>query len=156
MNAITPGRRAAMSLRVPSLVAALVLATTTMAHAQDSGTDAEKAAVRKALDHYLQGHATGSGAEFAMAFDTVANLYFMRGDTLRVWPSREYIAAAPGKPAADEAKRKRRIDFIDVTGTAAVAKITLEYPIVTFTDYMSLLKVGDEWKIVAKMFDARR
>lgn len=27
-------------------------------------------------------------------------------------------------------------------------------PTVTFTDYMSLLKVGDEWKIVNKVFYA--
>lgn len=37
-----------------------------------------------------------------------------------------------------------------------MAKITLIYPSVTFTDYMSLLKVGDDWKIVAKLFDAKR
>jgi len=41
-----------------------------------------------------------------------------------------------------------------VTGNAGVAKIVLEYPTVTFTDYMSLLKVGDEWKIVNKVFYA--
>ncbi len=144
-----------MSFRVLAL-AALSLALSSQAAAQASGTDAEKAAVRKALEHYLQGHATGSGAEFTMAFQDSANLYFIRDGKMQIRTSKDYIAGAPGKPADDEAKRKRRIDFIDVTGTAAVAKITLEYPTVTFVDYMSLLKVGDEWKIVAKIFDARR
>ncbi len=43
--------------------------------------------------------------------------------------------------------------MIDVTGTAAVAKLefyvgkTLKY-----IDYMSLYKFGDEWKIVNKIF----
>lgn len=144
-----------MSFRVLAL-AALSLTLASQAAAQASGTDAEKAAVRKALEHYLQGHATGSGAEFTMAFQDSANLYFIRDGKMQIRTSKDYIAGAPGKPADDEAKRKRRIDFIDVTGTAAVAKITLEYPTVTFVDYMSLLKVGDEWKIVAKIFDARR
>lgn len=35
-----------------------------------------------------------------------------------------------------------------------VGKIVLDYPTVTFTDYMSLLKVGNEWKIVNKVFYA--
>ena len=39
---------------------------------------------------------------------------------------------------------------------ALVAKITLEYPGVTFTDYMSLVKVDGEWKIVNKTFHANR
>lgn len=30
----------------------------------------------------------------------------------------------------------------------------LEYPTVTYTDYMSLLKVDGEWKIVNKVFYA--
>ena len=144
-----------MSFRALSL-AALTLTLASGAAAQTSGSDAEKAAVRKALEHYLQGHATGSAAEFALAFQDSANLYFIREGRMQIRTSKDYIAGAPGKPADDEAKRKRRIDFIDVTGTAAVAKITLEYPTVTFVDYMSLLKVGDEWKIVAKIFDAKR
>ncbi len=63
----------------------------------------------------------------------------------------DYIARAPGKPAADEAQRKRTIDLIDITGNAAVARITLDYPASTMTDYMSLLKVEGEWRIVNKI-----
>ena len=60
-----------MSFRV-LVLAALSLTLASQAAAQASGTDAEKAAVRKALEHYLQGHATGSGAEFTMAFQDSA------------------------------------------------------------------------------------
>jgi hypothetical protein len=63
---------------------------------------------------------------------------------------------AKGTPAADEAQRKRRVDFIDITGDAAVAKLTLDYPEVTFTDYLLLLKVDGEWKIVNKTFNSNR
>ena len=47
-----------------------------------------------------------------------------------------------------------RTHSVEITGNAGSAKIVLEYPTVTFTDYMSLLKVGDEWKIVNKVFYA--
>jgi putative lumazine-binding protein len=40
-------------------------------------------------------------------------------------------------------------------GNAASAKIVLDYPQVKFTDYMSLLKIDGEWKIINKTFDAQ-
>ena len=113
----------------------------------------EEAAVRKALDHYLQGHATGDGAHHRMAFYPQANLYFVQNGALTTLSSEEYASRSPGKPAADEAQRKRRIVSVDISGTAAIAKIELDYPNVRFVDYMSLLKVNGEWKIIAKIFD---
>ena len=35
------------------------------------------------------------------------------------------------------------------------AKIDLDYPKVHFTDYMTLLKVDGEWKIMSKVYQAR-
>lgn len=119
--------------------------------------DPEEAAVREALQHYLNGHATGSAEEFSRAFHPRANLYFIRDGQFTERTSADYIAGAKGGgPAPDEARRKRRIDQVDVTGTAAIATIVLEYPGVTFTDYMSLLKVDGRWQIVAKVFHAER
>jgi len=114
--------------------------------------DSEEAGIRTALEHYLQGHATGDGAHFQAAFHPIANLYWAAGDTLAQRTSAAYIAGAPGRPAADEARRTRRIVSIDYAGTAAMAKIELDYPTVRFVDYMSLLKIGGEWKIVNKIF----
>jgi hypothetical protein len=42
--------------------------------------------------------------------------------------------------------------MVDVTGDAAVAKAELDLPESRTTDYFSLLKVGNEWKIVHKWF----
>ena len=117
-----------------------------------SGKDPEDAAIRVALEHYLAGHATGDGAHHRAAFHKVANLYFVRGDTVATRSGADYIAGAPGKPAADEAQRRRRILMIDRTGDAAVAKIELDYPNAVLTDYMALLKTGGEWRIVNKIF----
>jgi len=41
-----------------------------------------------------------------------------------------------------------------MAGNAVAATIVLEYPTTIFTDYMSLLKVDGEWKIVNKTFHA--
>ncbi|HEV7765393.1 MAG TPA: nuclear transport factor 2 family protein [Thermoanaerobaculia bacterium] len=117
---------------------------------------AEDAAVRAAIEHYFQGHVTGDGAHFRKVFHPESKLVFIRDGKYASRTSEEFIASSPGKPAEDEAQRKRTIDWIDVTGDAAVVKITLTYPAVTFTDYMALLKIDGEWKIVNKLFHADR
>jgi len=118
--------------------------------------DQEEAMVRTALRHYLRGHATGQGSEHEQAFNEVASLYWMNEGALQTRTSAAYIAGAPGKPADNESERNRYIDWVDVSGTAAVAKIVLDYPGAYFVDYMSLLKVDGRWQIVNKIFDVDR
>lgn len=117
--------------------------------------ESEEAAVRAAIEHYFQGHATGQGDHFRKVFHPDAKLFFIRDGKLTQWTSEEYISRASGKPAADEAQRKRRIDSVDVVGNAAFVKLTLDYPTVVFTDYMSMLKIDGQWKIVNKTFHAK-
>ena len=118
--------------------------------------DSEEATIRAALEHYLLGHATGDGAQHAVVFHEIANLHWVRDGELATRTSADYIASAPGEPAEDEAERRREITMVDVTGDAAVAKIVLDYPDALITDYMSLLKIDGEWKIVNKIFTVER
>ena len=113
---------------------------------------AEDAAVRTTLTYYMRGHATGNPDTMARAFYTDAELRFIRNGQYFRRSLAEYLASFSGKPAGDESKRQRRITFVDVVGTAAFAKIELDYPSALLTDYMQLLKINGEWKIVHKTF----
>ena len=115
----------------------------------------EEAAVRAALEHYFRGHATGQGEHFRKIFHPDSKLFAVRDGKYWQLTSEEYIARAPGKPADDEAQRKRIIESVDIAGNAASAKIVLDYPQVKFTDYMSLLKIDGEWKIINKTFHSQ-
>ena len=114
----------------------------------------EKDAVRVPLENYLKGHATGDGEYMKKAFHTEGNLVFIREGKYTTRSFADYIAGFTGKPPADEAQRKRWIESVDIAGNAAVAKIILDYPSVKFVDYMSLLKINGEWKIINKSFYA--
>lgn len=115
---------------------------------------AERDAVKIPLENYLKGHATGDPEFFRKAFHTEGNLIFIRDGKYTTRSFAEYIAGASGKPAPDEDKRRRSIESIDISGNAATAKIVLDYPTVKFTDYMTLLKIDGEWKIINKSFYA--
>ena len=119
-----------------------------------SAQTADKDAARVPLENYVKGHATGDGEFMKKAFHTEGNLIFIRDGKYMTRSFAEYIAGFTGKPAADEADRKRSIEMVELTGNAGVGKIILDYPTVRFVDYMTLLKIDGEWKIVNKIFYA--
>lgn len=122
--------------------------------AQAAARGTEEAAVRATLQRYLNGHATGRGEEFAAAMHGEMRLMSVREGKLSQRTAAEYVALWTGRPAPDEARRRRWIESVDVTGSAAQAKIVLEHPTARLTDYMNLLKVDGEWKIVNKIVHA--
>lgn len=137
-------------MRCLMLLAALTIAAPVAAQEKD------EAGARAAVNHYLAGHITGSADEFRAAFHPKAMLYWNRDGAFAERTGADYIAAAPGKPADDEAQRRRTIESLDVTGNAAMAKVVLDYPTVRFTDYLSLVKADGAWKIVNKIFNVER
>ena len=117
-------------------------------------SEAEAAAARIPLENYINAHATGNPEYIRKAFFPDAKIMAFRDGKLLNLSVEEFASRFSGKPAADESQRKRRIDSLSITGNAGNARIVLDYPDATLTDYMSLLKVDGEWKIVNKVFNA--
>src|SRR6266852_3214795 len=110
---------------------------------------------RAPIELYFQAHAFGNGELIRQAFTSDAKIMFVDGGQLTQWTTEDF-AKRFQQPAADEYRRVRRVQRLDVTGTAAIAVLTLDYPQVLFTDHMSLLKIGGQWKIVGKVFSTER
>jgi hypothetical protein len=132
---------------IPMLVLAGLLA---MAPARVQNS--EEAGVRAAIDQYFKGHATGRGDEMRKAFLPTAHIEGNRQGKFTSWTVDDYVKNFSGKPAADEGRRKRTIDSVNVAGTAAMARATLVHGPTTFVDYFVLLKVDGEWKIANKVY----
>ena len=132
-----------------ALLALLLLPVVTTAQTAD------EQGVRAAINQYFRGHATGSGDEMRKAFLPTAHIEGNRDGKFVSWTVDEYCSRFTGKPANDEASRKRTIDGVDVSGTAAMAEATLVHGATTFTDYFVLLKVNGEWKIANKVYSSR-
>ncbi len=116
----------------------------------------EREAVKIPLDNYLKGHETGKAAYMKKAFHTEGKLMFIRDNKYTTIDFADYIGRTKGEAAKDENQRKRTIESIDISGNAAVGKIVLDYPNTRFVDYMTLLKIDGEWKIVNKAFYAEQ
>ena len=115
---------------------------------------ADETAVRATIDNYFKGYSTGDRSHWGKAFHPEAQWFSVNRDgTLSHRTVEGLLTGGSGTPPADEAQQKRTIVSVDITATAAVVKVRLDYPGgISFTDYMSLLKIGGDWRIVAKTF----
>ncbi len=123
----------------------LLLLITTFLNAQES----DYALVEKTVHYYLDG---GTNNDFEMlkkAFHETATMRYITNEYKEV-NALEFFKK--GMKPGPKQNRKTKIDYINITGHAANAKLEIEYPTFTFIDYMNLLKINEEWKIVSKIF----
>jgi hypothetical protein len=135
-----------------AVLALLLTAACTAFAAPAVAQQPDEAQVRAAVTQYFRGHATGSGEEMRKAFLPTAHIEGNRQGKFVSWTVDQYVSNFKGQPPADEASRKRTIDRVDVSGTAAMARATLVHGATTFVDYFVLLKVDGEWKIANKVY----
>ena len=119
----------------------------------------EDAAVRRTVQFYLDGLKANDIPTTKKAFHPSARLCWVQHDTLASydqtqWFKTDYPATTP-VPSPD-ANVPMRIDLVDITGDAAVAKVEEDYPGALYTDYLSLLKIQGEWQVVGKVYTAQR
>ena len=118
----------------------------------NSTLTAEQLAACAPIEQYFQGHAHDDASFMRLAFLPSAHIESMREGVFTSWPLDVYCERFSGKPAADEATRRRSIDWIEVTASAASARVTLVHGAITFTAYFVLLQTQDGWKIANKAF----
>lgn len=111
----------------------------------------EDAAVRVPLDAYLRGVASGDEADLRRAFLREARLWWSRDGQVAERTADEYIESVAGREEGEDAPH-RRIVTVDISGETATATIEVAYATARFIDYVTLLKVGDEWRIATKAF----
>lgn len=106
--------------------------------------------IQTVCTYYLDGGTNGDSLMFSKAFVPDGQMRFVRNDTLFNISLKDFMARM--RNTGVRSNRKTRIDDVQVYGTAATAKLTVEYETFYFHDIMSLVKTKDGWKIVSKIF----
>jgi hypothetical protein len=113
--------------------------------------------IAAALQLYFDGLYEGDLEEFGRIFHENSHLYFHADGVVNDWPRQDYFEriARRDSPASQNLARRDRIVFIDVSddGTA-YAKVECQMPPRCFTDYLTLLRDGGQWRIISKTFSA--
>lgn len=105
--------------------------------------------IEKTLNYYLEGGTSNKFEVLEKAFHPTATMKFVGEEYKEVNALAFFKKGMKPGPKQD---RTTRIVSINVAGNAANAQVEIEYPAFTFIDFMSLLKIDGEWKIVSKIF----
>ena len=117
--------------------------------------DAGITAITRVLQEYFDGLHEGDLEAFARVFHEDAHLYSTDGNAVTDWPREDYFAriAARPSPASQNLPRYDRIVSIHKAGPdTALATVNCAIPPRYFTDYLTLLRIGQEWRIISKTF----
>lgn len=109
--------------------------------------------VEKTLNYYMDGGTNNDFNTLKKAFHETATMKYITKEGYKEVNALEFFSGMDAsKPKSN---RKTRIADITISGHAANARLELEYKDFTFVDFMNLLKVDGEWKIVSKIFYKR-
>jgi len=124
-------------------IVSLILSVTSIAQ---NKTDEE--AVKACLENYM----SGDGDRMEKAFHPSATMKYIDASTneFKDVPIADFIARV--KANTNKTERKIEIVSMNVEGNAANGKIKIETDKAILYDYMNMLKIDGEWKIVSKIF----
>jgi len=111
--------------------------------------------INKTLEAYFDALYEGDLKKIRAVFHPASHLYSATDGNFVDMPLEEYVSLVAGRPSpkAQSAPRSGEVVLIDQSGpNSALAKVTLSIGNRNFTDYLTLLRIGGEWKIIAKAY----
>lgn len=137
------------SIRSIAFAGALFLLLPTPVMAQSGDHEAVDLVMQKFMRAYIT--ADNALATEVFRKDGVMIGYSVaRGRDLLMRTGEQFAEGFDGKPAADEAKRKRSYEIVDVAENLAAVRVMLDYPGWKGVDYVVLLKTDGKWMIISK------
>ena len=127
------------------------------AHAmvKPAATDADRGAISALIKTYLDGLYEGNAEKLASAFHSTSALAQTVDGKLQVTPRDTWLEAVRNRPSPQSKNLGRHDEIlsIDIAGpTMAFVKLRCAIPPRYFTDYLTLLKLRDGWRVVSKTF----
>lgn len=113
------------------------------------------AAVEKVVQTYLDGLYEGDTEKLGSAFHEVSHLYSMHEGGVSDLPRTKWFDMVKSRPSAKSKglPRADRIVSIDFSGPeTAFVKVECALHPRYFTDYLTLLRLNEGWKVVSKTF----
>jgi hypothetical protein len=128
------------------LIILLYLLVTPICFSQNS----DYAEIEKTVNYYLDGGTNNDYETLKKAFHENATMKFIAKNKYKEVNALEFFKRVI-KPNPKQ-NRITGISYINISGNTASAKLEIEYPTFTFIDYMNLLKIDGEWKVVSKIY----
>ncbi|AXT62661.1 nuclear transport factor 2 family protein [Aquimarina sp. AD10] len=132
------------------IVIIIMTAVTTELKAQQ--TDLQH--IEETVNYYLTGLVNNDAKTLTKAFHPTATMKWIGDDYKEVNAIEGLTEGMDGTPHKE--KITTRVVSVNIAGDAASAQLEIQFPTFTYIDFMHLLKVDGEWKIVSKIFYTRQ
>ncbi len=110
--------------------------------------------INTTLIHYIEGTANSKPDRLNKAFHKDFNLYYIKKDTLGIIPGKKYITNFTQGKTFNRIGKVLSIDYEDDAGLAKIQVLMPDRDRVAI-DYLLLLKIKEEWKIIHKSFTSK-
>ena len=111
--------------------------------------------IEQVVHTYFDGLYEGDTAKLGRVFHDVAHLFSVEDGKLADMSREQWFEMVRGRQSAQARDLPRRdwVVQIDRSGpTTAFAKVHCQIPPRYFTDYLTLVKLADGWKVVSKTY----
>jgi putative lumazine-binding protein len=111
--------------------------------------------IEQALQIYFDGLYEGDTAKLGQVFHEVAHLFSVEDGKLADMSRAQWFELVRSRQSAQSRDLRRRdwVVQIDRSGpTTAFAKVHCQIPPRYFTDYLTLVRLADGWKVVSKTY----
>jgi hypothetical protein len=144
-----------LGLQFLGLFCAALLSSATLAQpGSTTHADPEWVAARDAVEAYFRAADSGRADNVRSVFLPGGRIEGVLGGEFVSWSADEFASRNfKGESPASAATVERTIEWLDVSGPGAVARVTIRIPTQsTYTDYFVLFKAKGEWKVGLKAF----
>ena len=117
-----------------------------------NATPEEEAAIRKTLDAYIDAALKGDSSIARQVFGELATISYSENDSIVSSPIQalfDYYDQSGPHHAEYE------ITSLEVAGNVAIVRIDSKFGDVCFDDMFALVKDGNDWKIVSKVYNVK-
>jgi hypothetical protein len=143
-------------IRSSSVLTLLFAAGAAAAVQAQTAQVSDSSAAAAVVTDYLQGLQFNDTLRLAKAFWPSTKLLWVKRDsTLGELTQTAWYASFRGS-VGQRIEGTLRMVKLELTGSAASAKVVEEYPDSRYTDYLGLLRIGGRWWIVSKLYVAER
>lgn len=116
----------------------------------------EEVEIENTIQKYFKGYLSAEKNLIVEAFHSETRLLSIENNKLDKTEMHEWILNLDlRKMKGDQRIAKTEVLSIDITDSAAIAKVQLNFPKYQFTDFLSLLRIEDHWKIVGKIYTVK-
>lgn len=141
-----------MKVKLIFLVLALSAFSSSGLMAQEK-TDLEL--ISSTVQNYFDGMMDRDRDKLDQAFIQEARLIGFRGDQFTITPYEEWASGTSKGQPRDRNQFKNELISIRLNGTTAVAETELFWPGIYYYDYLTLVKIEGNWKIVNKSWSSK-